>query len=298
MNYTILGANGFLSDAIARHCNECGRSLSMYGLAKPTEVECDHFGVLDLTKEEPDIEELLHADIIVYAIGAGIQSNLQEGNELIYHLNVSAPVKICNQLRKKGYQGIFVTLGSYFEMGETLLRRPFTEQDVLLSTSPAPNDYTVSKRMLSRFVSSYTPTFRHWHLYLPTIYGMGENPKRLIPYTINAIQKGETLHFTAGDQVRQYVHVSEVPLILDAASKQHLPTGIYNVPGKETISVRQLVTLIHQQLRASLPDDCFDSAQRADTGMKYLSLDGSKLKQLTGYLPKRTIAETLSSYLS
>ncbi|MCS2389276.1 hypothetical protein NXV57_19075 [Bacteroides thetaiotaomicron] len=67
---------------------------------------------------------------------------------------------------------------------------------MLTSTCPAPNDYTVSKRMLSAFVSSYKHEFTHWHFYIPTIYGVGENPKRLIPYVITAIRNGEELHFT------------------------------------------------------------------------------------------------------
>ena len=100
----------------------------------------------------------------------------------------------------------------------------------------APNDYTVSKRMLSKFVASYKHDFTHWHFYIPTIYGAGENPKRLIPYVINAIRNGEELHFTAGDQTRQYIHVNEVPRMLALAFEKNLPSGLYNIQGKETAS--------------------------------------------------------------
>ena len=43
--------------------------------------------------------------------------------------------------------------------------------------------------MLTRFVSAYAHEFIHWHFIIPTIYGPGENVKRLIPYTIQSILK-------------------------------------------------------------------------------------------------------------
>lgn len=187
-------------------------------------------------------------------------------------------------------------LGSVFEMGETHEERFFTEEDVLTSTCPAPNDYTVSKRMLSSFVSSYKHDFTHWHFYIPTIYGAGENPKRLIPYVINAIRNGEELHFTAGDQTRQYVHVSEVPRMLAQAFENNLPSGLYNIQGKETVTVKEIVTEIHHAMGKEVPDGCFGSVQRADVGMKYLALDGKKLHDATGFEASIKITDVIDTY--
>ena len=85
------------------------------------------------------------------------------------------------------------------------VQNEMTENLTTPSSAPAPSDYVVSKRMLTRFVTSYKHDFTHWHFIIPTIYGENENPKRLIPYTINAIKNGEELHFTAGNQTRQYL---------------------------------------------------------------------------------------------
>lgn len=296
MNVTILGTNGFLSRAIALFCNEKGYPVNMYGLDEPIGHQYEAFHQINLMKDELDIVELCKSDIIVYAIGAGIQSNLKEGNDLIYNLNVTAPVRICNSLKAGGYKGKFITFGSVFEMGETKEERFFTEDDIQTSLAIAPNDYTVSKRMLTRFISSYKHEFTHWHFIIPTIYGETENPKRLIPYTINAIKNGEELHFTAGDQTRQYIHVSEVPRMIDIAFKKNIPSGIYNIQGKETVTVKEIVTLIHKVLGKELPDGCFGSAQRADVGMKYLALDGSKLKAATGFEASVKLEDIIKKY--
>lgn len=296
MKISILGCNGFLSTAIATYANQQAWKLDMYGLDKPLGHGYDKFNQVNLMDSELDCTGLLNSDLIIYAIGAGIQSNLKEGYNLIYNLNVTAPVTICNKLKELGYKGVFVTFGSVFEMGETKEERFFTEQDVLTSTCPAPNDYTVSKRMLSQFVSSYKHDFTHWHFYIPTIYGEAENPKRLIPYTINAIKNGEPLHFTAGDQTRQYVYVDEVPCLLSLAYEKQLPTGVYNIEGKETLTVREIVTKIHHALGKEVPAGCFGTAERADVGMKYLALNGQKLRDAIGFEAKISISDVISKY--
>lgn len=296
MKISILGTNGFLSTAIAKYAISKGWTLEMYGLQSPNDHTCDAFHLVNLMDSEMDCTSLLDSDLIVYAIGAGIQANLKEGYNLIYNLNVTAPVTICNKLKELDYKGCFVTFGSVFEMGATTEQRYFTEQDVLTSLCPAPNDYTVSKRMLSSFVSSYKHDFTHWHFYIPTIYGAGENPKRLIPYVVNAIRNGEELHFTAGDQVRQYVHVSEVPRILHLALSKNLPSGVYNIQGSETLSVKEIVTKIHHAMGKEVPAGCFGSVQRADASMKYLALDGSKLKKAIGFEAEKSIEDTLNDY--
>lgn len=296
MKVTILGTNGFLSRAIAVYCNGKGYPVNMYGLDEPTGHSYDSFHKVNLMTEELDYSDLIKSDIIVYAIGAGIQSNLKEGNDLIYNLNVTAPVKICNALKTAGYKGCFITFGSVFEMGETHEERFFTEVDVLTSVCPAPNDYTVSKRMLSRFVDSYKHDFTHWHFFIPTIYGEKENPLRLIPYTINAIRNNEPLHFTAGDQTRQYIYVGEVPAMIDWAYDKQLPSGIYNIQGKDTLTVREIVTAIHRHFGKDVPNDCFGSANRADVGMKYLALDGTKLKNAIGFEATISLTDVIDRY--
>ena len=236
MKITILGSNGFLSNAIAKYANKNNWALDVYGLDEPIGVQYDRFVKCNLMDAELDCSGLMDSDIVVYAIGAGIQSNLKEGYNLIYSLNVTAPVTICNKLKELDYKGFFVTFGSVFEMGETKEAHFFTEEEVMSSSAPAPSDYVVSKRMLTRFVTSYKHDFTHWHFIIPTIYGEAENPRRLIPYTINAIKNGEELHFTAGDQTRQYVYVDEVPRLLELSFDKKLPSGIYNIQGKETLT--------------------------------------------------------------
>lgn len=296
MKISILGTNGFLSTAIAEYANQQQWNLDMYGLDVPLNHKYNNFYKINLMDTELNCSKLLDSNLIIYAIGAGIQANLKEEFNLIYNLNVTVPVTICNKLKELHYKGCFVTFGSVFEMGETKEERFFTEEDILTSMSPAPNDYTVSKRMLSKFVASYKHEFKHWHFYIPTIYGAGENPRRLIPYIINAIRNGEELHFTAGDQTRQYLHVSEVPRMLSLAFEKDLPSGLYNIEGKETLTVKEIVSMIHHAMGKEVPEECFGSLQRADVGMKYLALDGKRLQEVVGFEATIKIIDIIKMY--
>lgn len=296
MKIVVLGTNGFLSRAISNYAKENRWDVEVYGLTAPSNYAYDSFYRVDFMKDDIPCENMLSSDIIVYAVGAGIQSNLKEKNESIYKLNVTVPVSICNRLRQLEYSGRFVSFGSVFEIGESEERRFFSEKDVLTSCCKAPNDYSVSKRMFSSFVSSYSHDFVHWHFILPTIYGNGENPLRLIPYTVDAIRRGTPLHFTSGDQTRQYICVSEIPEIVEMAMSHDLESGIYNVEGKDTKTVREIVDIIHKSFGIVTPDTCFGDVHRADEKMKYLALDGSKLKQSIGFHSKVSIEDVLKYY--
>ena len=296
MKVTILGTNGFLSRTIAIYCNKKGYPVDMYGLEEPQGHYYNKFHRVDLMKEELPYDEINQSDILVYAIGAGIQSNLKEGSELIYNLNVTVPVKVCNELKKHGFKGVFITFGSVFEMGETKEEHFFSEYEILTSISPSPNDYTTSKRMLSRFANSYKHDFIHWHFIIPTIYGESENPLRLIPYTIQAIRNNTPLHFTSGDQTRQYIYVEEIPQLIDMAFCKKLPNGMYNVQGKETLTVREIVTFIHDHFKMEVPKDCFGTVMRDDIGMKYLALDGTKIEEMIGFKAAISLADVIDRY--
>lgn len=297
MKIAVLGSNGFLSNTIiGYYSNFPNIVVDVYGLEKPIGLYYNHFFPLNLVEEDLKGESIKDYDIIVYCIGAGIQFNLNEDNDLIYKLNVSAPVTICNLLDAIGYKGIFITFGSYFEIGANELRRPLTEKELLFSEGGVPNDYTVSKRMLSRYVESSKHSFTYWHFILPTIYGRGENPQRLIPYTINALLNNQKVTFTDGNQVRQYIHVDMIPAIIMNAYENKLMSGIYNVEGNELLSVREIVSLISDFMHKELPQDVWGSLQRKDSSMRYLALDGSLLKSKINIVYNATILSSLLKY--
>ena len=191
-----------------------------------------------------------------------------------------------------------ISFGSYFEIGENTENRSFSENDLLLSMRRVPNAYCISKRLLSRYFSSASDKIPFLHFILPTIYGENENENenRLIPYLLRAIKYGEKLSFTSGEQVRQYLYVDEVPKIIEEAIDRHIPSGIYNIEGNETLSVKQLVCMLLEAHGLKPDMSIFGAVKRQDEGMKILQLDGSKLNSLIDHHCNHTILSVLGNY--
>ena len=60
--------------------------------------------------------------------------------------------------------------------------------------------------------------------------------------------------------------------------------------------MREIVTAIHKHFGKDVPDDCFGSAKRADVGMKYLALDGTKLKNAIGFEATISLTDVIDKY--
>lgn len=296
MLVSLIGTNGLLSSSIGWFCNQKGYKLNTYGRSKSKYHMYDNFTEIDLLKEMLDIKKIAESDVIIYAAGAGIQFHLNENPDEVYKLNVSIPVQLCNSLKRTGFKGVFITFGSYFEIGENVFDKFFTETDLLQSQLKAPNDYIISKRMLSRYFSSFQAKFTFLHFILPTIYGETESNYRLIPYTLKSITENRDLSLTSGEQVRQYIYIHDVANIL--FNSINLTSGIYNVGGVEEFSVRQLVTKLFEFSNKDIPENIFGKAERVDTGMKILKLDGTKLSKSINYEATTKIAEVYYKYLN
>jgi len=75
------------------------------------------------------------------------------------------------------------------------------------------------------------------------LYGVGEDPRRLVPYLHQQMQKGEVADLTSGTQIRDFMDVDEAAelLVRDAFSDR---TGASNIASGQGISVRQLAEQI------------------------------------------------------
>ena len=80
------------------------------------------------------------------------------------------------------------------------------------------------------------------------------------------------------------------------AYEKNLSSGLYNIQGSETKTVREIVSEIHHFMGKEVPKDCFGSVHRADASMKYLALDGTKLLTAIGFQAKKRIIDMISTY--
>ena len=77
------------------------------------------------------------------------------------------------------------------------------------------------------------------------LYGPFEDQRRLVPALIGALQQGKQFPATAGEQVRDYLHVEDVATALWILAKERA-SGIFNVASGVPITMHQLMETISQ----------------------------------------------------
>lgn len=118
-------------------------------------------------------------------------------------------------------------------------------------------------------------------------YGPGEHPKRLIASVINSLLKGEVVHCTHGNQIRDYLHVEDVASafvsLLDNSTE-----GTVNIASGQPVTLREIVTTAA---------DCFGAREKIQFGAlsapdnepPLLVGDNRRLLENVGWAPKYTI---------
>lgn len=301
MKVAIIGANGMLSIALAKYYMfKEGATVDVYGLNAPQGYNCNNFYQVNLLKDKLDYEQLATSDVIIYASGAGVQAALQTDSSLIYALNVNIPIEITLQLKKYNYKGVYVSFGSYMEIGLNRMDgKVFTEDEVICSTLPVTNDYGLSKRLYGRYMKDFSANYTYYHFILPNMFSEEDLKPgtRLVPYTLQYLQNYKAgknplpPNFSAGFQTRQFITLEEMIQTVDKTICKRAKPGVYNVGGGEFLSIRNLIERLFSLYDVPCKDEFFGKEVRRDGDIKSLCIDGKKLMNELGFLPNSKIED-------
>lgn len=291
MKIAIIGSNSFLAQSIQKHAS----NHKLIGFARKSEWLFDYpsHGV-----ESLNINLLLEFDLIIYCAGAGIQPKHSESENTIEALNFDQPQQLIQRLQEANYQGQLITFGSYFEIGNSDQKKPFTETELIVSNNSLPNIYCKSKKKLTKHISEQLSksSFKHLHLILTNVYGVGENENRLLPYLARSFKAGQEVSLTSGEQVRQFTHVNDVANFI-LSHKCRTLSGVLNFSNPEIITVRSVIETFAKLMGYPKEKLKFDTADRRDTDMEFLALSTNKLQQILPGFEFVTLEDGLTEYI-
>jgi len=291
----IIGANSFLGRNLIEELRQSSFDLTLFARNQADSFKDYAFEIFNYPQNPLDFNKVIKADVIIYAVGAGVQASLKESSELIFQLNAFLPISLLNFLQENKFQGKIVTFGSYFELGNKAEAKAYSEDELVSINTLVPNHYCGSKRLLTRFIGNGLLTINYYHLILPTIYGPGENQSRLIPYVVNQLINKLPLTLTSGEQSRAYLYVKDLCRLLEEFITEDFAPGIYNVAAAEQLQVKSLVQLISLNLNLPL-NFTANAAIRNDVAMKHLELNAVKLSKATTWKPKKRITDIIHLY--
>lgn len=157
--------------------------------------------------DEVLIEDLEGCDVLLHLAAHSVIYPFDNLEHCIKY-NVLAPLNLFNKAKIAGIKK-FVVAGSCFEYGKSGERYKFIPINAPLEPTQT---YSTSKAMASLAFQQFAFD-RQVHLSIHRIFqvfGEGENPNRLWPSLKKAALNGEDFPMTKGEQVRDFIEVSQV----------------------------------------------------------------------------------------
>lgn len=121
-------------------------------------------------------------------------------------------------------------------------------------------------------------------------YGPQEDPRRLVPAAICALQQGRSFPATLGEQVRDYIFIEDVAAAFCVMLEKQA-NGVFNISSGAPVTIRHLLETIAVLMgRSDLTQ--FGAMAYRDWEPPFICGDNSRLKQL-GWRPEYTLSQGL-----
>jgi nucleoside-diphosphate-sugar epimerase len=241
----VTGATGFLGTHLLRALR--AGEARVHALRRRADgksrLPCD--GIRWHEADITDVEGLRRAvgaaepEIVVHLAAYGATPG-QRDAELAYRVNVEGAWSLWRAL--DGIRCRLIHAGSCGEYGQA--KGPLHEDQACRPTWSYPATKHASVVLLSTLGRETGRDVIGLRPFGP--YGPADAPGRLVPQVIAALLEGRDVAVTAGEQLRDYLHVDDhVRAFLLAATRELPRTGeVYNVGSGESVTVRALCELV------------------------------------------------------
>lgn len=191
--------------------------------------------LLDIKDVSPDTFNLLgNPDLLIHLAWGGLPHY-----KSLHHFEQELPMqyRFLRTLIQSGLGSIVVT-GTCFEYG--MQSGPLSEE---METRPN-NPYGFAKDALRRqleYLRAVHPFALTWARFF-YLYGEGQSENSLLPQLTRAVQQNEKVfNMSRGEQLRDYLPVTDVAKYLVALALARKNIGVVNICSGKPISVRKLV---------------------------------------------------------
>lgn len=247
MKVLVTGATGFVGACLTRRLVMAGYDVHIF-----TRKQSNRWRILDilnlLDEHEVDLRDFATlqkkvTDIkpnIIYHLATYGGFVFQQDTRSIIESNFIGTVNLLRACEKVGFD-YFVNTGSSSEYG--FKQNPMSEMDI-----PEPvGDYGISKCAATFFCQSEAIQKRlpivTLRLFSP--YGYWDDSKRLIPYVIKSVLRGNPPKLSTPNSVRDYIFIEDIlDFYQKIVTRKSSIGGIFNIGSGCQHSIGEVVSLI------------------------------------------------------
>jgi nucleoside-diphosphate-sugar epimerase len=243
----LTGATGFLGRSFIPAALRAGHAVTAlvrHGRPAPEGVEVVQGDLAYL----PALRQLVQgADVVVHLAAVGVQARNRDWATMV-DVNVAQPLKLAEAAAEAG-AGRLVTVGTCLEyFGHGKLPGHLEPSDALCTeeeTLEADEPYGAAKAAGGLLIRSRARSLglSSWYLRFAPIYGPGDDGQKVLPAAVRAARERLPFAMTAGEQIREWLHVSDAVAGILAAAATPPPDGVdvVNAGTGEGFTLRDVV---------------------------------------------------------
>lgn len=266
MTALVTGANGFVGSHVVRALLDIGARV--VAMVRPNAT----LARLAAVRHSISLTNVpVAADTVFHLAASGVDGR---GGGTVIEDNVALTRRLLTE-SVSFHPRRFVHCGSCFEYG------PGLKQTETAPLEPL-NDYGVAKSACTLLVNSHARRLPVVTLRLFTVYGPGEDRRRLIPTALSHAREGSVMPATPGHQSRDFVYVSDaVDAILRAAIAPVASGAVFNVCTGVATPIRDAVETVFDV--AGGGQASFGSIPQREPEWMELSGDPRKARDILGW---------------
>lgn len=280
----VVGGNGYLGSFLVKALKEL--EANVFIISRDCEPSNSQF-IVDITNfdETKNIIQKIKPDI-VYHLAANISRNRDFAiYEKMAAVNVQGTLNILKSLEDIDAHFIFTSSSEIYGNNES----PFHENQVPKPVSPYSLTKINAEMLIQTYCTNHQKKFTNLRVF--NFYGENMPEEFFIPQMINSLKNGKDFMMTKGEQVRDFLYVSDVvsALILSAQNTNAYGETMNVCSGKGT-KLSTLASAVNNTMKTNAKI-MLGAIPYRDNEVWEMIGDNSKIKNNIGFKPTVSIGK-------
>ncbi len=304
----VTGASGFLGRHLVSEARSRGLAVrALVGTSAQAQEELERLGVAVVRgrlAEPACAAKLLEgADALIHLAALGVQSRDRDWARTA-HVNIVEPLAWIERAAKSVRRVVAVGtcleyrgLGSLPEKGCPESQWAPLDEESSLEARDAYGATKAAGGLLLRALARERG-LPMWYLRIASLYGPGDDAAKLIPGAIAAARARTAFETTAGEQIREWLHVQDAVSAVLAAAEREPPQGsaVLNVGTGVGVATAMVVRRIFEA--AGAPSELVRTGARPyrQGEVHYLVMTCTKAREILGFAPATEMDDFLREH--